>query len=124
MAGICFSPLGWIRENSDALKNLVASNKVRSVSATDDILDTDGTLLVDATAAARTVTLPPVADVPAGKTYVIKKVGTGTNAVTVEGAGAETIDGAANVSSLDAVNDFIKVQSNGTAWFIVAKSIA
>lgn len=117
---ICSSPTGWLRHFCDQLNNLVFGNKFQSITATDSIGQQAGIILVNATGGAVIATLPAVADVPVGKTYTVKKTNA-TNTVTVEGAGAETIDGAANVV-LTAQYDFVSIVSNGTAWFIVAET--
>jgi len=49
----------------------------------------------------------------------IKKTDASANAVTVDGNGAETIDGSTTVS-LAAQWDFITVVSNGTNWIKIA----
>lgn len=123
MASACLTPEGFVREHADALLNLAQENSVFETvtAAAADIGRNSGVVLVDDTAAAVTVTLPAVADVPSGKKYVIKKIA-GANTVTVEGNGAETIDNAAN-ATLTAANDFIVVQSDGTEWWIVATNV-
>jgi hypothetical protein len=58
---------------------------------------TDWTNVVDASAAARTVTLPAATACLVGKTYVVKcKTGSANN-VTIAAAGADTIDGSATL---------------------------
>ncbi|HSC14498.1 MAG TPA: hypothetical protein VLI71_05235, partial [Gammaproteobacteria bacterium] len=49
----------------------------------------------------------------------VKKIDATANAVTIDGDGAETIDGAAT-QSLPAQWNAKTVQSNGVAWFIIA----
>lgn len=51
----------------------------------------DHTILVDATAAAVTVTLPKAEK---GRVFVVKKIDSSVNAVTVDGFASETLDGA------------------------------
>lgn len=70
--------------------------------------------LVDATGGAVTITLPTAAGKP-GRTYTVKKIDASANAVTVDGDGSETIDGAANVS-LAAQWDSVRLFSDGTNW--------
>ncbi|MFA5350286.1 MAG: hypothetical protein WC357_03010, partial [Candidatus Omnitrophota bacterium] len=72
---------------------------------------------------ARTLTLPAVAD-NAGLWYTIKKTHAAAAAITIEGNGAETIDGAANNAECDAQYDAITVVCDGTEWHIVSKKIA
>lgn len=82
-----------------------------TVSATDEFI------AVDATAGAITLTLPAVAGVTVGKTYVIKKTDAGYNAVTIDGSGAETIDGATTYA-IALKNEGLQITSDGAAWQI------
>lgn len=83
----------------------------RAVAADDNIVDTDGVVGVTGTT---TVTLPAVAS-RTGTRFVIKNIGAG--AVTVEGDGAETIDGAANVAL--AAGNSVTVVSTGAEWIAI-----
>jgi len=66
-----------------------------SVSADYTALLSDELILVDATAAARVITLPTTANGRCmNKRYVIKKIDSTGNTVTVDASGSETIDGA------------------------------
>lgn len=107
-----------------ALSALVNLAGVKVVSATEAhalAVDT-GLLLCDSTGGAFTVTLPAAADA-AGRTVTFV-VTAGANIVTLEGAGAETINGAATFTALDAVNDAVTLVSTGTAWFVISENIA
>lgn len=66
---------------------------------------------VDCTANSFTVTLPTAVGI-SGRTYVVKNSGSGI--ITVDPAGAETIDGDATI--LLASKQSITVQSNGANW--------
>lgn len=81
------------------------------------ILSTDGVILADATSAGFTLTLPTAASM-SGRSVVVKKIDASANAVTIDGDGAETIDGAATVSTAVQWTAF-RLVSNGTAWFLV-----
>lgn len=76
------------------------------------------TILGDATGGAFDVDLPAAASCP-GRVYTVKKIDAGANAVTVDGNGAETIDGAATFP-LAAQWDSVTIQSNGSAWYVLA----
>ena len=78
---------------------------------------TDYTLLCDATSGAITANLPAAAS-NAGRIYLVKKVDASANAVTLDGDGAETIDGAATYA-LTVQWQSVTVQCNGTGWFIL-----
>ncbi len=68
---------------------------------------------VDCTSGAITVTLPPVGDV--GRPIGVIKVDSSGNAVTVDGNGSETINGA-TTKSLASQYDCIVIRDNGTSW--------
>ena len=72
----------------------VLSLQIQSVSAAADMLAEKDLLSVDATAGALIVTLPAVPYI--GKPYLVKET-SAANQVTVDAAGAGTIDGAANL---------------------------
>lgn len=90
---------------------------VLTVTAAYTATDTDELLLVDATTAAFTLTLPTAVG-RGGKTFVIKKIDASANAVTVDGAGTETIDGAATLTISGAADSYTLV-SDGAGWRII-----
>lgn len=79
----------------------------------------DNIILADAAGGAFTITLPAVATLNSHE-LVIKKVDSSANAVTIDGNGAETIDGAATYSL---PTQYSKVRlvsrANATGWYIV-----
>lgn len=93
-------------------------------------LVTDSLIAFTALTAARIVTLPTVASTGATATNVfvltIKDeagAATGAETITVDGNGAETVDGAANVViNLD--YGFVELYTDGTAWFTLASRLA
>lgn len=81
----------------------------------------DHTILVDASGGAVTITLPTAASAyvsSVGREYVIKKIDASGYTVTVDGAGSELIDGALT-QSISAQWTALKLQSNGSAWYIL-----
>jgi hypothetical protein len=90
---------------------------IRSISSAPTITAADYTLVCDATAAGFTVTLPAAAT-NTGRIFNIKKVDSSVNAVTIDGNGAETIDGAATLAITTQWTS-IKVQCTGTAWIVI-----
>jgi uncharacterized protein YaiE (UPF0345 family) len=90
---------------------------IRAISSAPTITAADYTLVCDATAAGFTVTLPAAAT-NTGRIFNIKKVDSSVNAVTIDGNGAETIDGAATLAITTQWTS-IKVQSTGTAWIVI-----
>jgi predicted RecA/RadA family phage recombinase len=74
--------------------------------------------------AAYTVTLPSVATIPVGSLLRVKKTNAAAHAVTLDGAGDETIAGNATFATIDANNDWAVFQSTGAAWVLVDSAIA
>jgi hypothetical protein len=70
----------------------------------------------DASATAMTAFLPPAA-AHKSKRYAIKKVDSSGNAVTLDGADSETIDGA-TTQVITAQYVTLTVVSDGTQWWI------
>jgi hypothetical protein len=94
--------------------------EVRGVqSVTDDYTATnrDKLVLADATSAALTVTLYSAVG-NKGRTIAVKKTDSSANAVTVDGAGSETIDGSAT-ASLSSQWSAKTLQSDGSNWFVI-----
>lgn len=84
----------------------------------------DSTILVNATGAMVTITLPTAASVfknGIGQRFSIKKVDSSTNAVTVKASGSELIDGM-NTSANANQYDCVTVQSNGTAYYVISRN--
>lgn len=84
---------------------------------------TDRTILCDATAGAFTVTLPTAAAaydsaLATGTVLTLIKTDSGANAVTIDGDGSETINGA-TTQALAAQWDKLTIISTGTAWLII-----
>jgi hypothetical protein len=90
--------------------------RTRAVTASDSFRPDDYIVLCDATAGVVTLTLPAAA-ASQGRKLVAKKTDASANAVTVDGNGAETVDGAASVS-ITARYDSVSVISDGTTWWI------
>jgi hypothetical protein len=105
---------------ADPLRPVPNASTVLPIDEVDFNVDLEGvnfTLLVDASAAARTVNLPAAAVNP-GKLFNIKKIDSSGNTVTIEPAGAETIDGAGN-KVLTTQYEKLSIQSDGAAWWII-----
>lgn len=75
------------------------------------------TVPVDASGANRTITLPTAASAKWRK-YIIKKIDSSVNTVTIDADGAETIDGALTFV-LTVQYQAIEIQSDGTTWWII-----
>ncbi len=92
---------------------------VRTVAGTTDTLLQTDSVIIYTNTAAKTCNLPAVASVPPGRRYVVINTATGT--LTVDPAGAETINGAATLAVTASTGraDFV---STGTAWFTITAS--
>lgn len=94
---------------------------VTSTAITYQILVTDYIVSVTDNSAARTISLPTGASVGIGQTFVIKDAaGTAgsANAITIDTAGAETIDGASSVQITTNYGS-MTIYYNGTNYFII-----
>ncbi|HKX45466.1 MAG TPA: hypothetical protein VJP77_02075 [Planctomycetota bacterium] len=93
---------------------------IRVVAASTTLTLNDYVLSVEAPAANVTVTLPAVATVPPGRTYIIKRDATATQTVTLDGAGAETINGAATraVGAAGTAGAAVII-SDGAEWHVI-----
>lgn len=87
-------------------------------------LDHMNRTLLMANAAARTLTLPPVAAVRAGGWFRLVKTNATAAAITLDGHAAETIDGAATYAAVDAAYDCVLVFCTGTEWVLLSRDIA
>lgn len=90
---------------------------VTSVTASQTLTPDYDVLLVDATGGAVTLTLPPAADAT-GHIIYAKKIDASANAMTLDGSGSETIDGAATKATTTQWVAYTII-SNGEAWFIL-----
>lgn len=102
------------------LRNLIGTGNLATgaVSKSADYTTTtdDGTIEVDASGAARTITLF-ACSANAGKILVIKKIDSSANAVTIDGNASETIDGATTISLASQYSTAIlQVNAAGTGW--------
>lgn len=82
----------------------------------------ENVILVDATSGAVTVTLPPLASMDRSF-YYIKKTDSSGNAVTVDGDGSETIDGA-TTQSLGSQYDWLQIVAGLSEWHIIGQGPA
>jgi len=80
-----------------------------------------GKLVLVPNTGAITVTLPAAASCT-GAGFVFKKTTADAVAVTLDGNGAETIDGSATNAAMDAQYDTLSIISDGTAWHIVEQA--
>ena len=96
--------------------NNIGINDVRlAINSNLVMTNTDLVVIVNATG-ARTITLPDATNC-AGQTYMIKRVNTSANNVTVQGTGGQTIDDAATYVLANPYAS-ATVMSDGTNWLV------
>jgi len=88
-----------------------------NVTTTYQMRTTDGVIRADTTSAGFTVTLQPSATVK-GQVVHIKKISTDGNTLTVDGSGAELIDGSATLAWTTARLNHM-LYANGTGWDVL-----
>lgn len=120
------SGAAYLRNSSGTETQLLTGSAAYLYSAKSSdytVTDTDNIRTIGMTTSStdRTVTLPTAAD-NTNRILTIKKVDSGTGKVTIDGEGAETIDGATTYI-LYLQYDAITLQCDGTGWFIVNKSL-
>lgn len=107
----------WGRKVASTL-NQLAARKLRlkpvTVSAAYTVEDEFDVFKADTTSAAFTITLPK-ASTHTGRVVHIKRINAGANNLTVDGDGAETIDGAASIT-LTAQWESRSLLSDGSNW--------
>lgn len=101
-----------VKRTLDDLLNAVFATT--DVTANYTILATDHVILVNATSAAVTVTLPDASEV---KEFHIKKIDSSGNAVTVARAGTDTIEGSTSVSLAAQYNSVTLYSDGSTTWY-------
>jgi hypothetical protein len=115
MAGKTVMVGGTTNANSTLQVAGSVSMSIKTITANATLTDADYTVLVDASGAPVTVTLPAPTAAISGRVYIIKKIGGGlTNDVVVSGA---IEDG----TSFAIYNDWtvVKLQTNGTIWYVI-----
>lgn len=77
---------------------VVIGEATRTVTTSTTLAVSDQVVLVDATAGAVTITLPPSAQMP-GRRVRVKKIDASTNAVTVQASAGDSIDTAVSLAA-------------------------
>lgn len=92
----------------------------KTVTKTADYTATldDFVILVDASGASRTITLPTAASATQHGFYIKMTAQAGANTVTVDPNGAELVDGAATYV-LTVLYEAVLVVSDGSAWYLL-----
>ena len=119
------SPIDTWDNFSPIRGSITADTPVVSKSANFTVLTTQkGSLFeVDASSGSVNATLPAAADATNGFEITVKKIDSSSNAVTVDGSGSETIDGA-TTQTLSNQYDSIIIVCDGTEWHVKAENDA
>jgi len=78
------------------------------------------TTICNASSGSFTINLT-LASYISGIEYVIKKIDSSANTITIKANGSETIDGS-NTVVLSAQWKYVKIQSDGTAWYVIGSN--
>lgn len=107
---------GWIATQLARIGQAISLETwyATTVAAAYTLTPQDRLLRVNTTAAARTITLPLANTVP-GQVFTIKNIGNAGNNVTVNRAGADTIDGGASITIASLAAKTL-VAATSTAW--------
>lgn len=106
------------------LCNIVgAAFTVTAKTTTATLTEAEGGIITVTTGAAWTATLP-AASGNAGLWYAFKKTDAAANALTIDGNGAETIDGAATHTAVDAQYDTVTIVCDGSNWHVISEDLA
>jgi len=103
---------------SHEITKAVRTSAIETVTAASDTLDdTNHVVLCDCTSNAITINLPDASG-NTGLTYIIKKVDSTSNTVTINGNASETIDGA-TTQVIGFQYDSVRIVCDGTSWNII-----
>jgi hypothetical protein len=94
---------------------------VTSKTANYTLVAADELVSCDSSGGAFTLTLPTAVGLT-GRVFTLKKTDSSFNAVTIDGNGTETIDGALT-KKLSTQNEMIRIVSNGSNWLIIDRHI-
>ena len=108
--------LGTVSNRWYSIYTAGLNTDVQTVTASSDTLgSTDHVVLCDCTSNAITINLPAA---QSGRQYHIKKIDSSSNTVTIDGNGAETIDGALT-QVISAQYESITIVCDGSNWHII-----
>lgn len=93
----------------------------RAITQNHTVTAGDHTIFANATSTNITVALPTAANIM-GRQYVIKRVDSSGNSVTIDPDGSETIEGASTMTLADQRS--VVIQSDNSNWWIVAEYIS
>lgn len=97
--------------------NAAVAYKYSALSTNTTLDGTHYAANVDATSGGVTITLPTAVGIT-GRHYIIRKLDSSANAVTVDGNGSETINGATTYS-LSSQYQVVSLMSDGAGWMVL-----
>ena len=109
----------------DSLINVADNqNNVRQVSVSTTMLSTDEVLIVDCSGADRAVLMMESSDVydatnDIGQAFFIKMINPGSNKLTINRSGSDTIDGETSVDLFGPDFIMVHIQSTGSGWVFI-----
>lgn len=104
---------------NNTVQGIAYNAAAKTVTSAYTVTDKDHTVLVSANSAAVPIYLPAVS----AKSYrlvVVKKIDSGSNEVTIDAYGSQTIDGAATYV-LARQYQSVVLQSNGSTWNVLSR---
>ena len=109
-----------IDANGKVFRGNASTMAVNAVAGNYTATAADEVILVNASSGNITVTLPSTSVVSTGKSYRIKKTDGTANFVTLDGDGAETVDGSATIALNTNQGGWVVV-SDGSNWHVVGR---
>ena len=106
--------------SSGSVSNVAIGAAITTKTSAYTATSSDETILGNASAGAFSITLPTAVGAT-GKTYVVKKIDSSANAVTIATTLSQTIDGT-TTKALSFQYDGVQVQTDGANWFIIANT--
>lgn len=126
LVGVLASGIGLVELAYDGVagnKRLGAA-RVMAATGTQSLTKWDcGKHILLPNTAAHTLNLPAIAGCPAGAEITFAKTTSDAQAVTLDGDGSETIDGATTLATIDAQHDTVAIKSTGSAWIVQNRDI-
>lgn len=112
---------GFLTTNPTSALHTVsfATAQETSIGAVVNLDETDHTRFVSASDDPVTVNLPTSIGI-GGRIYIIKKIDSSGNAVTIDGFGSQTIDDV-TTHVLNTQNEFVSIQSDNSNWDIISQ---
>lgn len=115
-AGVASAQISNITQTTQGIAYNAASKTVTSAYT---VTDKDHTVLASAAGAAFTINLPPCS-AKAYRIVVVKKIDSGSNEVTLDAAGSQTIDGSTTYT-LSRQYQSVELHSNASGWSVLSR---